>query len=609
MTTQETDMETELPIENKRAAVHVIDFLSELGVSHVFMGPVGHTNLELLEATKGCDDVDTIMTKNELVAGYMACGYYRATHKPGVVSTHTTPGLGNALNQFASSFLNSSAIVDLHTDSPAAWRGRNSHHEIHWGGAYDMSEPVTKNTWDVTDVDKLQEAIPQAFSTALSGCPGPTLVNLPMDVLADSSGEPLPDPDDHLTLDAPAPNDGRVDEAVDQLASTERPVLLAGGGTIISEAAEQLRKFAETVQLPVATTDSAKGIIPEDHELAVGVVGGSGMGSANVTVEQADLVLAVGTRFGEFSTSAWTHGVPFRFPEQDLIQIDINPEEIGRYYPVDIGIVADASETLRALTDVVQSRGEDATAIGSPSFVETAHDAVVEWERKLENYYELDAPLTMGAVVKELRSQLPDDAIVTADSGKNRGEMVKGWETRQPQTMIMDTGNGAMGYGVCAALGAKAGAPDRPVVSVSGDGGFVMVNMVLATAVEYDLPVKWVIMNDQGFVAITGLQEAYFGGEHKTHFTHPDGEPYDIDYIQMAESFNVPAQRAETPDELQAAIDDALSVDEPYLIDARVSRAGPGVDNGAQWVQAGRGTGAGEAEGESAEDSRQISDN
>jgi acetolactate synthase-1/2/3 large subunit len=165
----------------------------------------------------------------------------------------------------------------------------------------------------------------------------------------------------------------------------------------------------------------------------------------------------------------------------------------------------------------------------------------------------------------------------------------------------MDTGNGAMGYGVCAALGAKAGAPDRPVVSVSGDGGFVMVNMVLATAVEYDLPVKWIIMNDQGFVAIAGLQEAYFEGEYKTHFERSDSDPYDIDYVQMADSFEVPAQRAKTPEELRTAIDDALSVDSPYLIDARVSRAGPGVDNGAQWVQSGRGTGGGEAEGESAE--------
>lgn len=609
MTTQRTDMGTESPVENKRAAEHIVDFLSDLGVSHLFMGPVGHTNLELLEATKGRDDIDTIMTKNELVAGYMACGYYRATHKPGVVSTHTTPGLGNALNQFASSFLNSSAIIDLHTDSPAAWRGRNSHHEIHWGGAYDMAEPVTKNMWDVTDVDKLQEAIPQAFNIALSGRPGPTLVNLPMDVLADRSGDPIPAPEGHLTVDTPAPNDERVEEVLDRLTAAERPVLLAGGGTIISEAADELLEFAETVKLPVATTDSAKGIIPEGHDLAVGVVGGSGMGSANGTVEQADAVLAVGTRFGEFSTSAWTHGMPFRFPEQDLVQIDINPEEIGRYYPVDVGIVADASKTLSALTETIQSRAEDATAIGSPSFVETARDAVAKWERKLEGYYELDTPLTMGAVVKELRRQLPDDAIVTADSGKNRGEMVKSWETRQPQTMIMDTGNGAMGYGVCAALGAKAGAPDRPVVSVSGDGGFVMVNMVLATAVEYDLPVKWIIMNDQGFVAITGLQEAYFGGEHQTHFTRSDGEPYDIDYVQMAESFNVTAQRVETPDELQEAVDDALSVDDPYLIDARVARTGPGVDNGAQWVQAGRGTGAGEAEGESAQANRQTSNN
>lgn len=601
--------ESESPNRNGRAAEHIVDFISELGVSHLFMGPVGHTNLELLEATKERDDIDTIMTKNELVAGYMACGYYRVTHKPGVVSTHTTPGLGNALNQFASSFLNSSAIVDLHTDSPAAWRGRNSHHEVHWGGAYDMSEPVTKNMWDVTDVSHLQEAIPQAFNTALSGRPGPTLVNLPMDVLADQDSDPIESPDGHIVRDVPEPSDDRIEKVINYLTAADRPILLAGGGTIISEAADELREFAEAIQLPVATTDSAKGIIPENHDLSVGVIGGSGMGSANETVNEADLVLGIGTRFGEFSTSAWTYGKPFRFPEQDLIQVDINPKEIGRYYSVDVGVVADASKTLDALTDAVQSRPENATDIGSPSFVEAARENVSEWEQKLEDYYELDTPMTMGAVVKELRRQLPDDGIVTADSGKNRGEMVKSWETRQPQTMIMDTGNGAMGYGVCAALGAKAGAPDRPVVSVSGDGGFVMVNMVLATAVEYDLPVKWIIMNDQGFVAIAGLQEAYFGGEHKTHFRRSDSEPYDIDYVQMADSFGVPAQRAETPEELRTAIDDALSVDSPYLIDARVSRMGPGVDNGAQWVQAGRGTGGGEAEGESAEAHSEITNN
>lgn len=577
-------------MSRKRAAERIVDFLAACDIEYLFMGPVGHTNLELLHATEGRDDVEVIMTKHELIAGYMACAYYRVTGKPGVVSTHTSPGLGNALNQFASSFLNSSVVVDLHTDSPADWRGQNAHHEFGWGGAYDMADPVTKETWDVTDPDKLTEAIPQAFSTAKTGRPGPVLVNLPMDVLAAQTDEAIPPLEEHTPKHPPRPSAEAIADALDALAAANRPVLLAGGGTIVGDAAGALREFVDAVPIPVATTDSAKGVMPEDDPRCVGVVGGSGPGSANEIVGEADLILGVGTRFGEFSTSAWTEGMPYRFPEQDLVQVDINPEEIGRYYPVDVGIEGDAAETLRALTEAV----DDLETIGSESFVDRARSAVEAWDDEVSDYYELDAPLTMGSVIATLRDSLPRDAIAVADSGKNRGEMVGGWTTYEPNTILMDSGNGAMGYGPCAALGAQAAAPDTPVVSVSGDGGFVMVCNVLATAVEYDLPVKWVILNDHGFVSIAGIQEAYFGGEMDTHFRRADGAEYDIDFAAMAEAFGVTARRVSTPSGLEDAVDEMIELDGPYLLDAQVSREGKDADNGAQWVQAGRGAGPGE---------------
>lgn len=577
---------------SRRGAEAIVDYLIEEGEPYLFFGPVGHTNMELMHAAADRDEIEPVMARHELVAAYMAEGWYKVTGKPGVVTAHTAPGLGNMVNAFMTSYVNSSSLIGIVSDVPSEWWGRGAHHEVPpYSNAYEVLDPIVKDSWRVGRHSRLPELLPQAFNSAQNGKPGPTLLSVSSDVLGEQADINLPTRNTRTDVPTPVADLEAIDEAAAAVADAETPVMLAGGGTMLSGASDEVVAFAEALGIPVATTDSSKGIIPEDHELSIGVAGVSGMRSANEVISAADLVLAVGTRFKELTTSGWTKGKPFSFPEQTLIQIDINPREIGKHYPVDIRLQGDAAKTLAQLHDDCARRLDLPINYHDTEQFEFVQEAKANWQAEIEDHLNADdSPVRPERIVKELREALPDDGIVVGDTGRNRGVLVKLWETYEPRTLLMDTGEAVMGYSPGAALGAQLAAPDRPVVSVAGDGGFLMSNFALATAIDYDLPVTFVVFNDAAYMGISDLEESFIGESVGTHFNYPGtDERYDINYASMAADFGVSAERVDDPEDLGAVLETAIEADEPYLVDVVTTKESGDIDTGGVWKIPGRG--------------------
>lgn len=579
-------------MHSRRGAEAIVDYLIEEEVPYLFFGPVGHTNMELMHAAADRTDIEPVMARHELIAAYMAEGWYKVTGEPGVVTAHTAPGLGNMVNAFITGYVNGSSLVGIVSDVPSDWWGYGAHHEVPpYSNAYEILDPVTKRNWRIGRSSRLEDLLPQAFNSAQNGKPGPTLLSVSSDVLGEKAEFDLPTKDTRTDVPTPVADGDAIAEAAAALEAADNPVLLAGGGTIASGAADEVVSFAETFAVPVATTDSAKGVIPEDHDLAVGVAGVSGMRSANDIIGASDLVLAVGTRFKELTTSGWTAGKPFDFSEQTLVQIDINPSEIGKRYPVDVRLQGDAAKTLAALHEAYGGRTDGPDDYRETDRFDVIQEAKVAWQADVETHLESDeSPIRPERIVSELREALPRDGIVVGDTGRNRGALVKYWETYEPRTLLMDTGEAVMGYSPGTALGAQIAAPDRPVVSVSGDGGFLMSNFALATAVDYDLPVTFVVFNDSAYMGISDLEESFMGESVGTQFTYPGTDDrYDIDYASMASDFGVTAERVSDPENLGAILSDAIVADEPRLVDVVTTRTSVDIDTGGAWNIPGRG--------------------
>jgi acetolactate synthase-1/2/3 large subunit len=534
--------------------------LESYGVSCVF-GTCGHTNIALLDAI-GRSGIRFVIARHEQAAAHAADGYARATGKPGVLLVHVGPGMMNAVTGVATAAMDSVPLVTISGDVPSYYAGRHPHQEVNLHADADQTaiyRPFTKRTWHVSRVEDLPRFTERAFWTATSGRPGAVLLNVPMDIFSRPIDEsvasryPLPEQPARPGLEPGVA--GRIAEL---LASARQPLIYIGGGLRTTAARQAVISLAERLDIPIAHSLMAKGAVPDSHPLLLGMPGFWGLDFTNSYAREADLVLALGTRFAETDSSSWHPGFTWRFPPSRLIQVDIDPAEIGRNFPVEIGAVADTTLAVTAIGAAVS--GTRSSPISKPQLREAisaarrgAFAAAREQGRGAE------FPLRPQRILADLRDTLPADAVLVTDVGWNKNGVAQCYELPDQGRFITPGGASTMGFGPAAAVGVQIGYQERCVVALIGDGGMSAQLPAIPMAVEQGLPVIFVVMNNRAHGTIADLQAASFGASHGCEFRDPDGRPYSPDFAAMARSCGADGYSIGAPDELRSALREALS--------------------------------------------------
>jgi acetolactate synthase-1/2/3 large subunit len=546
----------------------LVKYLEARGVEHVF-GLCGHTNIAVLAAMEK-SRIKFVNVRHEQIAAHMADGYARAKRQTAVVLSHLGPGLTNAATGVANAALDSIPMVVIAGDVPTHYHGKHPHQEINAhadASQYEIYRPFVKRAWRVDQPHLFPEIIEKAFALAESGRPGPVLVDVPMDIFSKEIDTELFErlSNNAKSLRKPSLDEGTAAEIVKKLVDAKRPVLYVGGGVIGAGATMELRTFVDHLQIPVAHTLMGKGALPDDHPFVLGMTGFWGTKFINEQCRGADTILALGTRFSEADCSSWEREYTFSFPPTKLMQIDIDPAEIGRNYPVEIGAVADLKPALAVLNRVACELVPD--GIRRPSLaseIAAVRAAFIEGNRtqaKSEAY-----PMRPERILADVRAALPRNALITTDVGWNKNGVGQQFPILEPGTIYTPGGYATMGFGAPAALGAKLARPDRVVVALVGDGGFGQNPALLATAFEEDIPVVWVIMNNFAYGTIAGLEKAHFGTTYGTVF-QKDGKPYSPDYAAIAKAYGVEGVKINAAAEFKPALERAIHAGKPFVID------------------------------------------
>jgi acetolactate synthase-1/2/3 large subunit len=549
-------------------AMFMAECLRQEGVTKVF-GQCGHTNYALIDACHRLG-IEYVSFRHEQQAAHAADAYFRVSHKLAVLNVHLSPGLTNALTGVASAAADCTPMVVIAGNTPSYHQAREPHQGIRFhadASQGDIFRPICKRVWRVDDPKFLPDVMPRALNVAQTGRPGAVLLDIPMDVF---SGKVKAEP---VTV-ARRPGYGRpvgpddgVAEAAHVLSSAQKPVIFAGNGVALSEAWDELIELAEMAEIPVATTLMGKGVFPETHPLALGITGIWGTRTANDTTREADVILAIGTGFAEADCSSWDPKYTFAIPPSKLIQIDIDPQEIGKIYPVDVGIVGDAKRTMRELIRHMRSMRRSAPSGARLASIEKRRKA---WESELtESQRDEGKPIHPARLLRELSDAAPADAIFVTDVGWNKNGAGQQLQVSKRASFITSGGMATMGFSPAAAIGAKIGAPDRKVICLVGDGGLISVVGALATAVELNIPVLWVLFNNFCFSTIRSVGSTYFKNTYGTEFTRPDGTPYNPDFLLMAKSFGIESALVEEPSDIAGALQEGLAKDVPYLLEVR----------------------------------------
>lgn len=550
------------------AAQALVTQLESYGVEYVF-GTCGHTNIAVLDAI-GRSRIRFVIARHEQAAAHAADGYARATGKPGVLLLHVGPGMMNAVTGVATAALDSVPLVAITGDVPGYYEGRHPHQEVNLHSDADQTaiyQPFTKRAWHVHRAEDLPRLTERAFWTATSGRPGAVLLNVPMDIFS----RPLPD---GLATGYPLPPDagrpglepdtaGRIAES---LLRAQRPLIYIGGGLRAAGARKALVTLAEHLDIPIAHSLMAKGVVPDGHPLLLGMPGFWGLEFTNSYARDADVVLALGTRFAETDASSWHPDYTWRFPPARLIQVDIDPAEIGRNYPVEIGAVADTALAVSAIGEAVTTaRSAPVSRPGLRAMIAAARTAAFTAAR--EQGAGSEFPLRPQRILADLRAVLPPDAVLVTDVGWNKNGVAQCYELPAEGRFITPGGASTMGFGPAAAVGVQIGYPGRAVVALIGDGGMSAQLPAIPMAVEQGLPVIFVVMNNRAHGTIADLQAGNFGASYGCEFRDPDGRPYSPDFAALAQSCGADGYSVAAPDELQAALRHALRQQRPAVID------------------------------------------
>ena len=548
------------------------EYLERLGVEVIF-GLCGHTVVGFLDAL-GKSNIRYVSVRHEQIAAHAADGYARVTGKPGVLLTHLGPGMTNAVTGVANAALDSVPMVVISGDIPSYYYGRHPHQEMNQlidGGQYEVFRPFCKRIYRVDRVEDLPRIMERAFHLSVSGRPGPVLVDVPMDHFSSNlfvdafSKEPPP-------VTKPSLEAATAQRIVEALVEAKNPMLYAGGGVtsaMVAGAPALLAELAETLDIPVAHTLMGKGCLPDDHPLLAGATGFWGIPIANELCRNADVMLAIGTRLAEANSSSWDSRFTFQIPPTKLMHIDIDPAEIGRNYPTMLGAVADSKVALQQLVAAAKEIG--------PRRREGLRAKIARGRAKfMENFsgqYSSEAfPLRPERILREVRKSLPEDGYVVTDVGWNKNGVAQQFPFKVPGTFITPSGLATMGFGSAALLGIKYAKPERAAISLIGDGGFSANTSVIATAMEAQIPAVWVVMDNQAFGTIAGLEQAKYDWSFGCLFLR-DGKPYSVDYAAIARAHGANGVAIKAASELGPALNAALRSDLPTVINVPMVNA------------------------------------
>lgn len=560
---------------NMKGGQLIAETLVNEEIPYVF-GICGHGNVGILDALYDVkDDVQLISPRHEQCAGHMADAYYRVKHRPVATLTSTGPGSANMVMSLATALSDSSAFLCITANVPTSQHNRAPFQELYKHNQADFAQvmrPVVKRSFQPSRVDMLPLALRQALDTMVTGRPGPVNLDIPYNVFQEECDVEIP-PKSHLDRPhRPAANDADIKAVVELLAASHKPVLFIGHGATLAQAGPELAELQERYRIPVITSPNGMGCVPSNDPLTLGFIGRNGAYAANQAGRHADLVITVGTRFDDRSSSTWHPGYSWNFPTTKLVHVDIDPQELGRNYATDVGIVADAKVFTRQLLNAIQTKPEiDVKRFGP--WVDEVKGWVRQWETFVQPHFEdSTSPLRPEFVVGQLQKILPDDVILALDSGVHHNWFMQFWKPQRAQSMLNSWGYSSMGFGVCGVLGAQLAAPDRPCVAVVGDGGFTMAPYVLCTAVEYQLPVVWIVWNNFAWGAIRDLQYGLFDGrEIGTAFYNGEtGERYNPDFAAWARACGADGMTVKRPQDLAPAVEQALKNRRPCLIDVHV---------------------------------------
>jgi acetolactate synthase I/II/III large subunit len=554
----------------------ITEYLVHNKIPYVF-GICGHGNVGMLDALYHARDrIALISPRHEQVAGHMADAYFRVRHEPVATLTSCGPGSCNIIMPLQVALSDSSALLAITANVPTGQFNRGPFQEInrHFQADFPMIvRPVVKRSFQPTRVDMLPLALRQAMTAMLSGRPGPVNVDVPFNVFQEEDDVEIPPTAPRHCSQRSGASPDAIGAALAILLQAQRPVIFIGHGVTLSEAGPELSEFARALAIPVISSPNGMGAFDMDDPLSLGFIGRNGAYPANEAGRRADVVLAVGARFDDRSASSWLPGYSWNFPQAKLIHIDIDADELGRNYPPDLAILADARTFLR------QMLAELARRPARPSDALRAWHADIarwsdEWARYTAPNFAVHArPMRPERVVADCRAVLPDDAVLACDVGVHHNWYMQFWKARRPQTMLNSWGFSGMGFGAAGVLGAKLAAPDRACVAIAGDGCFSMVPHVLCTAVEYQIPVVWVIWNNFGWVSIRDIQLGMFGGRELGTMFHRGGNnaPYNPDFAAWARASGVNALTIDASEDFKGALEHAIKADTPFLLDVHVS--------------------------------------
>jgi len=577
----------------------IVDYLIQKGATDVF-GLCGHGNISFIDALyERSDEITSYSVRHESVAGFMADVYYRVSGHPAATFTSCGPGSANLPISLANAFFDSVPFFAITGNIPTDQFNRGAFQEAyrHYQADFPSAvRPFCKHVFQPTRAEQVPLFTRQAWKTMVTGRPGPVVLDVPFDIFKEETDVEMPqakDWDANISCRCGADPDG-VRKAVDLLLEAERPVIMVGQGVKYGGATEEMLRLAERLQIPVVCSSSGMGAIDAAHPLALGLIARNGTYPANHAARQADVLLALGVRFDDRTSSSWLPGYSFNIPPTKLIHVDIDPDEIARNYPVALGLMADVRTFLRQILGELDARS-------APNEIPAAQSAWLrdidgwrnEWEEWTAPGYQADTtPIHPQRAAHEIDKALPDDAIIVSDVGIHHNWLIQYCRPKDSHSLIGSMGFGAMGFGVAGVLGAAIAAPGRPCISVCGDGAFLMHASVMATAVEYKIPAIWVVWNNYAFASIRGLQRGYLGGrELVTDFKDPDSaEPYNPDFAAMARTAGLKGLRVDKAKDLGEAVEEAVAANEPCVIDANIQGEGNPVGAGV-WELPGLGHG------------------
>ena len=524
------------------------------GVTHVFFVPT-----IMLPALAEMEDMNIrrVMTHGEKAAAYMADGYARASRKPGICMAQTV-GAANLAAGLRDAYLAGSPVIAITGGRQPETMYRHVYQEIE---DLPMFNTVTKFNAQVDTVERLPDLLRQAFRAATSGAPGP--VHLEM---RGSHGHVVEEEGElELIVEAPflqypafrpEPEGERVREAARVLIEAQRPVIVAGGGVTASQAAPEVVELAKRLWIPVATSLNGKGTIPDDHQLSVGVVGTYSRSCANRVVAEADLVFFIGSHTGSQVTNNW------RIPAigTPVIQLDIDPLELGRNYPNTVSLLGDAKVTLRRLLEVLKPAALKA------EWVQRVEDLVGGWRAEVGSLRDSDAiPMRPERICKEITEFLPSDAVIVADTGHSgiwTGTMI---DMKHPGQRYIRCA-GSLGWSFPASLGVKCALPDTPVLCFTGDGGFYYHLAELETAARFGINAVILVNNNHSLNQETRLFDAAYGGQQRGR-AHEMWQFHDTHFAQVAQAMGCFGIRVERPNDLQDALKQAFAADRPAVVE------------------------------------------